>query len=94
MGGPVGMFKFEAGKLWLTGLSKCSGQIALQEMYPNMTAPVVAEWLTGTFETFMEFKCSSVAGPPVYAVTQQLIVEKGVVQSVSEKLTDTTACAK
>jgi hypothetical protein len=93
VGGPVGMFKLEAGKLWLTGLADCGGEIALQEFYPNIKTPVVAEWLTGTFKTTIDYQCSDTAGHTLYAVTQQLIVEKGVVQSVTETHNDNT-CIK
>jgi hypothetical protein len=95
VGGPVGMFKLEAGKLWLTGLFKCSGEVPLQEVYPDMKSPAFAEWLTGTFKTRLDFKCVAPGGDPyIYAVTQELIVEKGVVQSVKETQNDLTACAK
>jgi hypothetical protein len=94
IGGPVGRFKLEAGKLWLTGLMKCSGDVPLQAVYPDMKSPVVAEWLTGTFKTRLDFQCTVQGVQQVYAVTQELTVDKGVVQSVKETPNDTSACAK
>jgi hypothetical protein len=94
IGGPVGRFKLEAGKLWLTGLRKCSGDVPLQAVYPDMTSPVVAEWLTGTFKTRLDFQCTVQGVQQVYAVAQELTVDKGVVQSLKETPNDTSACAK
>lgn len=94
VGGPVGMFKLEAGKLWLTGLAKCGGELALQEIYPDIAIPTVAKWLTGTFKTILDFQCYDAGVQPVYAVSQELIVKKGAVQSVTETRHDITACAK
>jgi hypothetical protein len=93
-GGPVGRFKLEAGKLWLTGLMKCGGDVPLQAIYPDMKGPVVAEWLTGTFKTRLDFQCTVQGVQEVYAVTQELTVDKGVVQSLKETRNDTSACAK
>lgn len=94
IGGPVGMFRREDGQLWLTGLLKCSGPIALQEVYPDMKAPVLAEWLTGTFRTQLDFQCYGPGVQAIYAVTQELIVEKGVVRAVKETQNDLAACTR
>jgi hypothetical protein len=93
-GGPVGMFKREAGQLWLTSLYKCGGELALQEMYPGIETPALAKWLTGTFRTRLDFACYDEGVQPVYAVTQTLIVEKGVIKSVTETQSDLAACKK
>jgi hypothetical protein len=92
IGGPVGGFRLEAGKLWLTALFKCSGELPLKEIYPDMAGPVVAEWLTGTFRTVLEPRCYA-SGQTRYAVSQELIVEQGVVRSLRETPNDITACA-
>jgi hypothetical protein len=91
IGGPVGVFRLDDGKLWLTGLSKCSGDIPLKEIYPDLSGPLVAEWLTGTFRTVLEPRCWA-RGQTRYAVTQELVVEKGIVTSVKETPNDLTAC--
>lgn len=93
IGGPVGEFKLEDGKLWLTGLMKCSGKIALQTIYPEMTAPVLAEWLTGTFKTRLDYRCYTQKTQELYAATQELVVERGVVVSLKETQQDVSACA-
>jgi hypothetical protein len=75
---------------------KCSGDVPLQAVYPDMQSPVVAEWLTGTFKTRLDFQCigPDLGNKEVYAVTQELTVDKGVVQSLKETPNDTSACAK
>jgi hypothetical protein len=64
----------------------------LQAIYPDMKGPVVAEWLTGTFKTRLDFQCYGLGAQEVYAVTQELTVDKGMVQSVRETRNDTSAC--
>jgi hypothetical protein len=91
VGGPVGVFRMEAGKLWLTGLAKCSGEFPLKDMYPGLESPALAAWLTGTFKTVLDPRCHA-NGQTRYAVTQELIVEKGIVTSVRETPNDLTAC--
>lgn len=92
IGGPVGKFKLEDGKLWLTGLMKCSGEIPLQTVYPEMKAPVLAEWLSGTFKTRLDYRCYTQQTQDLYAVTQELVVENGVVVSLKETEHDVSAC--
>lgn len=94
IGGPVGVFRLEAGKLWLTSLYKCSGTVALNDIYPGMNAPAPATWLTGTFKTVLDIKCHDAGMRPIHGATQTLIVEKGVVKSLKETPGDLTACAQ
>jgi hypothetical protein len=91
LGGPVGRFRLEDGKLWLTGLMKCGGDIPLQEVYPDMKGPAVAEWLSGTFKTVLDYRCWA-NGQSVYAASQELVVEKGVVRSLKETAHDLGVC--
>jgi hypothetical protein len=91
-GGPVGVFRLEDGKLWLTALSRCGGDFPLKEIYPGMAGPVVAQWLSGTFKTVLEPRCWA-AGQTRYAVSQELTVEKGIVTALRETSNDVSACA-
>ncbi|MGO4476338.1 hypothetical protein AB4Z32_08770 [Massilia sp. 2TAF26] len=91
IGGPVGRFRLEDGKLWMTGLMKCSGDIPLQEIYPDMKSPAFAEWLSGTFKTVLDYRCHA-GSQSIYAVSQELVVEKGVVRSLKETANDLSAC--
>ena len=93
IGGPVGEFKREDGKLWLTGLMKCGGHVDLQTVFPDMPGPVVATWLSGTFRTRLDYLCYASDGKSVYAVGQELLVDKGVVVSEKEIRQDRSACA-
>lgn len=91
VGGPVGRFRLEDGKLWLTGFMKCSGDIPLQEIYPDLKSPAFAEWLSGTFKTVLDYRCYA-NGRQIYAATQELVVEQGVVRSLKETANDLSAC--
>jgi hypothetical protein len=72
---------------------KCSGHVDLQAIYPDMKAPVMAEWLTGTFRTRLDYRCHTQKEQDVYAVTQELVVEKGIVVSLKETRQDLSVCA-
>jgi hypothetical protein len=93
IGGPVGTFKLDAEKLWLTGLLKCSGLVDLHEVYPELESPTLADWLSGTFSAQLGFLCHDKNGQPVYSVKQVLTVEQGVVRSLAETRDDISACA-
>jgi hypothetical protein len=93
IGGPVGMFKLDGGRLWLTGLYKCSGRVDLHDIYPNLKSPALADWLSGTFSARLGFLCRDKNAQSVYSVEQVLIVEKGVVESLTETRNDISACA-
>ena len=91
VGGPVGVFRREGGKLWLTSMADCSGEIALKSLYTHLEGPVVATWLSGTFTAHLD-QCYGEGLQPRYAVTYTLTVEKGVVTSVAEKRNDASDC--
>jgi hypothetical protein len=88
----VGKFKLESGKLWLTALAMCSGEVALGDVYPDLESPALASWLTGIFKTQVRYLCSENPVKPRYAVMQVLTVEQGVVTSVSETRNDSSVC--
>ncbi|WP_426197683.1 hypothetical protein [Massilia sp. DWR3-1-1] len=94
IGGPVGKFKLESGKLWLTGLLKCGGEVSLREVYPDFESPALANWLTGTFKTQVGFLCYDNSVRPIYSVKQVLTIDQGVVTSLSETKNDTSVCSK
>lgn len=90
-GGPVGVFRREGGKLWLTGMADCSGEIPLKSVYAHLEGPVVATWLSGTFKAQLD-QCYDAGIQPRYAVTHTLVIEKGVVKSVAETRNDVSDC--
>ena len=94
IGGPVGEFKLQSGKLWLTGLLTCGGEVSLRKVYPDFENPALANWLTGTFKTQVGFLCYDNSAEPIYSVKQVLTVEEGVVTSLSETKNDTSACSE
>lgn len=94
IGGPVGTFKLDGGKLWLTGLYKCGGPVDLHEVYPDRESPVLADWLNGTFKTQLGFVCYDKQMRQVYQLEQVLTVEGGVVRDVVETSNDVSACTR
>lgn len=92
MGGPVGVFEQRSERLWLTGFETCGRKIPLDEIYPELEAPALAEWLSGTFKTRVGLPCRALGGHPVLALEQELTVSEGVVTSVTEKYLDHSAC--
>jgi len=92
-GAPVGVFRREQGKLWLTALAECGGEIPLETHYQGLQGPVVATWLSGTFKAYVGH-CYTTAAQHKYAVTQVLVIEQGVVKSVNEIHNDISDCKR
>jgi hypothetical protein len=93
IGGPVGQFKLENGKIWITGFYKCGGELPLKTFFPNLPDPALAEWLSGKFVAQIDYLCRSQTGSPVYRREINLVVGRGVVQSRAEKINDEASCA-
>ena len=79
IGGPVGQFEITDGKVWLTALRTCGGEIPLNEVYPEMSGPVVATWLDGRFGAKLVFQCTINSYQRVYKHSAKIVVEKGIV---------------
>lgn len=92
-GGPVGRFEVTDGRIWLTGLRTCSGDIPLRDVYPEMRAPVVATWLEGSFGGSLDYQCSANAFKNIYRYAVRITVSKGVVTHLQMKSTGAHACA-
>jgi hypothetical protein len=92
IGGPVGQYKYEAGRLWLTELYRCGGPIPLAEVYPELKNPAVAVWLNGTYHAKLDWLCRNSEKGYIYRTELTLIVERGAVTSVNEENFDQSAC--
>jgi hypothetical protein len=92
VGGVVGRFKYEDGKIWLVGLYKCGGSIPLKEIYPEFESPTLATWLNGTFEAKFDWLCEDKNGYYVYKSVIKLVVDEGRVSSFSETKYDKSSC--
>ncbi|MGI4719156.1 MAG: hypothetical protein ACRYGO_19540 [Janthinobacterium lividum] len=92
IGGPVGVFELKDRKIWLNKLSRCGGDVALREIYPDMDSPAFAGWLSGSFKTQLGYLCYVKPEGAVYELEQELKVEHGVVTSLSERRRDRSAC--
>jgi hypothetical protein len=92
IGGPVGRFAYEGGKLWLTGLERCGGLMPLQEVYPELGERAVADWLSGTFHAKLDWLCSTGDRGSIFGSELTLTVEYGVVIDLVEKKFDKSSC--
>ena len=92
MGGPVGKFKYINGKLWLTGLYRCEGDIELNSVYPELPNPAPATWISGNYKARLDWLCENNRGYYIYKTELQLVIDKGIVTSVVEKNFDKSAC--
>ena len=92
IGGPVGVFELKDRKIWLNKLSRCGGDVALREVFPDLDSPVFASWLSGSFKTQLGYLCYVKPGGAVYELEQELTVERGVVTALSERRRDRSIC--
>ena len=93
MGGPRGVYRFMSGKLWLIGLHRCSGGIALRDIYPEMLTPPVATWVDGVVVARLgRILCTSSAGVPIPDNEVRFTVQKGVVIALEERVGDARSC--
>jgi hypothetical protein len=93
MGGPRGVYRFMSGKLWLIGLHRCSGGIALRDIYPEMLTPPVASWVDGVVVARLgRILCMSSAGVPIPDNEVRFTVQKGVVVALEERVGDLRSC--
>jgi hypothetical protein len=95
IGGPRGVYKYVNGKIWLAGLYRCSGPLALADVYPDMLTPPLADWVSGVMLARLgRLLCTSAAGVPVYEFEVRLTVEKGIVGAHDEKAGEARSCAR
>lgn len=93
IGGPRGIYKYEADRLWITGLYKCGGPVALEQAYPEMRAPSLAVWVSGKVVAKLgKIVCRKSSGVWVFESELTLEVERGVVKALSETRNDASAC--
>jgi len=95
IGGPRGTFKVADGALWLTGLHRCGGDVELSSVYPSMSRPVVATWVTGKLTAeFGNVVCWSKAGPPVFQRVANITVEAGKITVMSFNAPQVEHCGR
>ena len=92
-GTPVGRFELVDGKLWLVGLLACKGAIPLRDVYPESTGPVVASWLTGTFDVQLMVACPPEGGSKSNRARRELTLRDGIDVSTAEQTTLVSDCA-
>jgi hypothetical protein len=87
IGGPRGRYRIEGGKLWLTGLHVCSGDVSLAYAY-GKADPIEAVWVTGQLRADAGEPLCVPRNYPSYAVLERRIilqVEAGAVTSSKEE---------
>ena len=92
IGGPVGNFLITDGKIWLTGLSRCSGPVPLKNIYPELPEPAVATWLSGKFTAYTGFECFMYGMYATYRTKTTIVVKDGAVVSMTTEHIDTNKC--
>jgi hypothetical protein len=95
IGGIVGRFRLEDGKLWLEGMHRCGGNIPLQEIYPELDNPALATWVSGNFTAKLGLLCwVNNSDERVYRTTLKLKIKDGVVTDIQREEGDETACKR
>ena len=93
LGGPRGVYRFMSDKLWLIGLRRCSGGIALRDIYPEMLTPPVATWIDGVVVARLgRILCTSSAGVPIPDNEVRFTVQQGAVVAFEERVGDARSC--
>lgn len=92
IGGPVGNFRLQDGKLWLTELSRCSGTIPLSQVFSDLANPAHAIWVTGAFVGKLNWLCLGNDDRSIFELELSLQIERGVVVSISEYHRDKSKC--
>ena len=95
IGGPVGRFQLWEGHVWLIGLRRCGADVPLEDIYPEMTGPALATWLTGRFRVM--FDRTSCLGDgwvkPVYRTIEHLVIDQGRVVDTQTETADLAGCS-
>jgi hypothetical protein len=92
IGGPVGRFELVGQEMWLVGLSRCSGDMPLEQVYPEFGDRVQANWLSGVFFAKFSPMCITQDGQQAYRTVLRLEVGSGVVSSVQRSELDGSIC--
>lgn len=92
IGGPVGRFELVDQKIWLVGLSRCSGDMPLEQVYPEFGDRVHADWLSGVFFARFSPMCTTPDGQEVHRTVLRLEVDSGVVSSMQRSELDDSLC--
>lgn len=86
VGGPVGTWRIAENRLWLTGLYRCGGDVALSTVYGKSDEPLFAYWVTAEL---LSNRGTVLCGTPgfgdvVWERKLTIKVEKGLVTLATE----------
>ena len=87
IGGPRGEYIVQDGKLWLSRLYRCGGNIDLKEVYSQQDQPILATWVTGELVAEVgKTICMSTKGSFfIYETDIKMQVEEGAIKSMQSK---------
>jgi len=92
IGGPVGVFRLDHGKLLLAALYRCGGPFPIQDIYPEFKSPHLADWVSGLHSARLDWLCRDAANRPIYRTELELEIKEGVVTVLSERTNDSSTC--
>jgi len=92
IGGPVGVFHFDHGRLLLTALYRCGGAFPIQDIYPELKSPLVADWVNGLHSARLDWLCRDSSNRSIYRTELEFQIKEGVVTILSERNNDDSAC--
>ena len=91
IGGPVGKFELVNKQMWLVGLLRCSGEVPLSYVYPEMPERVPATWLNGTYFVKLSPRCFGPMGAERNRKHLTLKIDAGIA-SIEEQKIDESEC--
>lgn len=84
IGGPRGKYRVVDGKLWLTGLYRCGGDVSLDSVYAS-GEPILAKWISADLVAELGKALCRRGFAFVYERKLSLRVEEGMVTSMREE---------
>lgn len=92
IGGPVGVFRLDHGRLLLTALYRCGGSFPTQDIYPELKSPLIADWVSGLHSARLDWLCRDSSSRSIYRTELELEIKEGVVTVLNERNNDNDAC--
>ena len=92
IGAPVGRFELVDQKIWLIGLSRCGGDLPLDQIFPEFGDRVQADWLNGVFFAKFTPMCLTKDGKEAYRTVLRLEVDSGLVSNMQRNELDESVC--
>ena len=89
IGGPVGRFELVGKQIWLVGLHRCSGDMPLKHVYPEMPDRTPATWLNGRYFVKLSPMCEGDSAIDRKHLTLEI---DGGIATITEQKVAESAC--